>query len=334
MMKIILATLSLVLVVTGCTKEKGIIETQLVVSQTDLSIPTDYDIVDFDCMSENDIFAIGYKTNQVKLFLSHNGGESWEELYWPLGQSLGIDQVKSVVYMDDMNLAFVVDNRLFRSFNGGQTWSVESGMGSPSYVFFAGKYNGQLLVVENNDNQPNDVLVTPYDQSNFVVLGTMPAPYIDFDKGHLNDDFIGFVSLQNDFFYGTTYGYDLVSNQVIIKEYYGNAYDRPMDILPLGQDVLMIREGGKLNYLMGLMGSYGETYNYHANNYYSGEDMGGYVVVVGDNTISTNYNGDFEEAIPTGDITELNLYYKVKKANATHFYISGEKGLFNKATFQ
>lgn len=333
-MKIVLVILLFTSFLVGCTKEKGIIETQLVVSKTELSVPTDYDIVDFDCMSESDIFAIGYKTNQVKLFLSHNGGESWEELYWPLGQSLGIEEVQSVVYMDEMNLAFVVKDRLFRSFDGGQSWSIESGMGSPADVFFAGKYNGQLLVVQNNNSQPNNVSATPYDQSNFAVLGTMPAPHFYFNKGHLNDDFIGFVSYYNDFSSGTTYGYDLLNNQQVVKGYYGTAYDRPLDILPLDQDVLMIREGGKLNYLLGLAGNYGESYNYHSNDYYSGEDMGGYVVVVGDNTISTNYNGEFEEAIPTGENSVLDFYYKVRKANETHFYISGKKGLFIKATFQ
>jgi len=64
-------------VIFGCNKENVIIDYQLVVTKTDLSINTDSDILIFDIVNSSTYFAAAKSTTgQLEIFKTFDSGES------------------------------------------------------------------------------------------------------------------------------------------------------------------------------------------------------------------------------------------------------------------
>jgi|GEM_PF-6355467 len=327
----------LLILMFSCTKDRGIIETKLVVTKQDFSLPTNFDIVNFDFYSENNLFVVAYSGYEVQLFKSNNGGASWIELPNPVSTwNSSVDEVQSVVYMDSNNLAFVVDNKLYRSFDGGQNWVIIGEFSQSLRVFFADKTaDGKLLFIENNGSTDNRVLTSSYDSPAFTQIGSCPTLHFYFNQGHLSENYITFLTFDHDYSSGGIYGYNLVTQTQDFIGVNMNAYNYPNDALMAKGNLLFVRKDGILNSLFGIQSnSQSNYYRYHSSDYYSAVDMGDYMVAVGDNTISTSINGEWEEALNIDGTGIQELFRKVKKIDADHFYVSGVNGTFFKATFK
>lgn len=317
---------------TSCKKEKGIIETQLVVVKQDVSIPTDCNIITFDQFSENDIFAIGVNQGDIKFFITSNGGSSWIELNAPSISG----EIQSAVYMDAQNLAFVINNKLYRSFDGGVNWQTVNESFWPLSVFFADKTSSnQLVFVENNNSTPNRVLISEYNSILYTQIGSCPTTNYYYNIGHLSENYISFLSYDNDYYYGKINGFNL---STLTNEYVNinaNGFQYPNDAFVANGSAIIIANLGVLQIINDFLNTpLYDYYQYHDNDYYSGDNMGDFLVIVGDKTISTNYNGTWEEAINIDGTGHTEIFRKVKKINSSQFYISGDNGLFIKASFK
>ncbi|WP_430405228.1 WD40/YVTN/BNR-like repeat-containing protein [Fluviicola sp.] len=332
------------IVISSCSKDRGVIETQLVVTKYDKKIPTDFDIIDFDTYSENHIFAVGHDGYlSVKLFLSANGGTTWDDITAPfdlLGWNGGfdLDKVQDVVYMDENNLALVTGNKLFRSYDGGQSWTIMSDGIQMLRVFFADKSeDGNLLFIEdfNSSWAMNKIDKSAYDSQVFSTIGTMPPAIGKYDAARLYGNYIMLLDYTNDYYYSATHGYNLTTGQYESLAFSGTSYDYPVDAMKVGERIFLIRKDGKLNFMSptGAFVDY-SFYNFHNQDYYSGEFMGDYYIAVGDRTISTNISGKWEEAINPDITGQQEVFRKVKKIDSDHFYVSGNSGLFFKGTFK
>ncbi|MGV3609455.1 MAG: WD40/YVTN/BNR-like repeat-containing protein [Fluviicola sp.] len=336
--------LALILTLSACIKDKGVIETQLVITKDIKNIPTDYNIVNFDTYDENHIFAIGLYPNQdggnVRLFLSSNGGSSWNEITSSFNPAWNenMKTVKSVVYMDESNLAFVAGNKLYRSYDGGQNWTPTTNGFQILPIFFADKSeDGKLLFIEdfNSSWATNNIYKSAYDSPVFSSIGTLPPAEGEYSAGRLYGNYLMLLDYEFDFFRDWVHGYNLSTGEFETMAMSSTAYEYPVDAMRVGDRIFLIRKEGKLNFMSpaGAFVDY-SFYNFHNQDYYSGEFMGDYYVAVGDKTISTNVNGEWEEAINTDISGHKELFRKVKKINSDYFYVSGDNGLFFKGTFK
>ena len=329
-----------VLAVFACTKDKGVIETQLVITKYSRNIPTDYDIVAFDTYNENHIFAVGFKQNTISLFLSSNGGSSWNDITDSFNSAWNqdIDAVKSVVYMGESNLAFVAGNVLYRSYNGGQSWETVSNGFQTLPIFFADKSeDGKLVFVEdmNSSWYPNKVYKSAYGSHSFLIVDTIPPAQGAYSFGHLHDNYLMLLDYENDYYYNCVRGFDFTTGENELIPISSTAYEYPLDAMRVGDRVFLIRKDGKLNF-QSPTNSFGDYsfYNFHNQDYYSGEFMGSYYIAVGDRTISTNINGEWEEALNPDISGQQEVFRKVKRIEGDYFYVSGNNGLFFKGTFE
>lgn len=330
----------LVLVATSCVKDKGVIETQLVITKYDRNVPTDYDIVGFDTYSENHIFAIGFKSGMIALFLSSDGGSSWTDITSSFNSlwNQEIEAVQSVIYMDENNLAFVAGNRMYRSYDGGQSWEMTSNGFQPLPIFFAAKADdGKLLFIEdyNSSWYPNKIYKSDYASSTFYTIDSLPSGVDDYDVGHLYGDYIMLLDYENDYYYECVHGFNLSTGIYETIPISASGYDYPLDAMRVGDRVFLVRKEGKLNFQSPVNHLIDYSfYNFHWWDYYSAEFMGNYYVAVGDQTISTNINGKWEEALNTNLTGQQEVFRKVKKIATDYFYVSGNQGLFFKGTFK
>ena len=327
-----LISVVLLLFAASCTKDKGLIEERLVITKQDLSIPTSYNIMAFDFYDVDHIFAVGYNGSAAKLFLTANGGVDWEEIPQPVFG--GVSQVQSAVYMDADNLAVVANNKLYRSFDGGQSWAVVTEFGFPKAVFFACKTaDEQLLYIENNNAQPNDVYTTPYYATIPTLLMTCPAPGNYFNIGHFNNNHVVFLSYDD---YEEVRYINLNTLTYHTKPVWSTAYEYPMDGLMVADNILLARRQGKLSYLSGSNGTFpaNPTYNYHDYDYAAAEDMGGYVIAVGEKTITSNLNEYWDEVLNTDGTGQQETFRRIKRIDGDAFYIAGNNGVFMKGTLR
>ncbi|WP_343631153.1 hypothetical protein [Fluviicola sp.] len=330
----------LILTAFSCEKDRGVIETQLVVTKSSRNIPTDYNIVNFDTYDENHIFAIGMFQGSVGLFLSSNGGTSWMDITSTFNPAWNqsIEAVKSIVYMDESNLAFVADNRLYRSYDGGQNWTITTNGFQELPIFFAGKGDdGKLLFIEdyNSTWYVSKIYKSDYASSTFYTVDTLPPAVSYYDVGRLYGNYLMLLDYENDYHYSCVHGFDLLTGEYETIPISATGYDYPLDAMRVGNRVFLIRKEGKVNFqsLTDTFTDY-SFYNFHSRDYYSGEYMGNYYIAVGDQTISTNINGKWEEALNTDLSGQQEVFRKVKKIAGDYFYVSGDKGLFFKGTFK
>lgn len=326
----------LIVIISGCKHKRETIENRIIVTKTQLSLPTDYDIVAFDTYSEQDIFAIGHDGYFIQLFKSSNGGQTWTMLTDPIDYSSGyIQNVQSAVYMTANNLAFVANDRLYRSYDGGASWYMAEISWLPMITSFATKWNDKLLVFENHGTGDNNIYTSSYSSNTYTTIGQMSSHFMYFDKSHLNGDVVTLMSYDNDFYYDQMYAYDLSTQSEFTVPVFGTAYNRPIDAIHFsGKGTFFVRGSGLLTFEPGNSGAEPWYYNYHEEAYTSGETMGDYLIAVGSKTISTNYSGQWQEALNVDGTGQQDTLFMVKKASSSQFFVSGKHGLFFKGTFQ
>jgi hypothetical protein len=178
--------------VLSCKKDGGIIEEQLVITKVSKSIPTTFDIVEFDVVDENHIFAAAKSGYQIKLFKTENAGTNWEELNTPAVTNVSI--IQSLVFFDENNGVIVLDKRAYRTNDGGYNWDLDYIKILPppgaSYAYqfiFAGKNdNNELLLVESTGSSwaPNRMFTSAPSSNTYTMINSVNHDGAEHDYGH------------------------------------------------------------------------------------------------------------------------------------------------------
>lgn len=331
------------LLLFACNKDKGIIEEQLVVTKIDRSIPTDYDIVEFDVVNENLCFALGLKEGDIKLFKTLNGGVNWTEI---TGFTVSIDyndKVQSIVFFDENNGVIVADNRAHRTYNEGQTWSNVGATSNPpsssyatSFIFAGKTENNELIIAESQGNSwyPDHIFTSAPASTQYSHIGTIDNNGNRFDYGRYSNGKLFYLVRDFNYWNDVIPMFDYASGNVEQLDVYDYG-GLPMDAMFVNDRIIFARQNGKIDFYDQVSEEWNvDWYNFHENHYYSIDFIDHYYVAVANNSISTNFSGIWEEAInPDGNGHKEN-FLKVKKIDGSNFFVSGAAGIFYKATFQ
>ncbi len=327
----------LILVAFSCKKEEpapDLNKDKLVVTKSNRNINTDYNIMGFDTYDENHIFAVGYKGGQVKLFLSSNGGSSWNDITSSFNSAWNqeIRMVQSVLYLDLNCLAFIAENRLYRSYNGGNSWSITNNGFQELPIFCAGKTeDSSLIFVENFSSMPNRVLKSSYDSPVFSVVTTLPNFHREFEVGRLDEDHFIFLDYEDDYYYDRIHQFNTITNEVKLIPIIATGYDYPVEAIKAGERIFLVGRYGNLDFASLNQNLLTPPFTHPYNlNYCSGENMGNYFIAVGEQVITTNKTGDWKNVFNSDYTKQKDILRKIKKINQDYFYVSGDKGLFFK----
>lgn len=336
-----LSILLIFFLLSGCRKDGGITENRVTVTKTDLSIPTNCDIVEFCSVNEDMIFAIGTAPDGlVKLFKTSDGGKSWEEMNLPAISSGPL--IQSIVFLDEFNGIVVFDNRAYRTYDGGGSWSsyikaVYPPDGNYSYDFiFAGKTDsGDFLLVESNGNPwiDNHIYISSAYANDYTVIASFNHDGDRYDHGHYANGKFFYIARDFNNWEQTVLMYDLSTGQMNTLQVLDNTR-LVMDAIYANGKVAFARMDGKINFAIVNSGDESDTYRLHDNDYHSIEFADNYFIAVAERSITTNFNGKWEEAINPDGTGHTEHFMKIQKISQTHFYISGTNGLFIKATFK
>lgn len=332
---------SLLLLLFSCSKDAGIIETRVAVSKEDHSISTDYDIVEFSVVNENSVFAIGKKGDDMKIFKTANGGVSWVELPLPNGVVNQFDMVvQSIVFFDENNGAFTANNKGYRTYDGGQTWTTiltadYTGNNSIYDFCFVGKNEaGEMIIAESNGNAwyHNHIVKSLPSSTTYSIVHHFQHSGIDSDYCSYSNGRLHYLARNFNNWDGEIYVYDFNSNSMETVDIFGSI---PLDIHHAAGKTIITTKGGKIYFTDWSSSEWNVSqYNFHDEDYPAIEYMDGYYIAVANSSISTNFGGRWEEAINDDGTGHTEHFMQVQKIDSKRAYISGEDGLFLKVTFE
>lgn len=321
---------------SSCKKDGGIVQKQVVISKIDLSISTDYDIVDFDVVTDKLYFALAYDgSNLIKVFRTKDGGKNWVKL-----NGLGfLSKPQSIAFTDEYNGIVVAENGAIRTYNGGANWSSKLELNTPidfaSSFIFAGKTeNNEFLLVESGQLQGTNTRRIFTSAPTSVYYSTIFSSTVDeneYNFCHFSDGKIVYfchdfncTSTQIAVFDTETYTYKKL-------DFMNNFFHK--DMMVIDDDLFVVSDiiiRKNIN-----DSDDNEYFEYYSNgDYESIEKINDYIVAVGNNKIATNYSGKWQMVTLKSGQNFHGKFLKVKKLDDKYFLISGENGLFVKATFE
>lgn len=326
------------LFLTSCNKDAGVIEKFPAVTKIDRSINTSYDIVEFSIVSEDIIFAAGKDEDSFKLFKTLNGGLTWTEMTNPTSGSTD-QNVQSIEFFDELNGVFVYNNKAYRTYDGGASWTtIEVTYNSDfcNEFIFAGKTeDNKLLLAEWSQGYLHDNHIYTSDPSSTVYSykgAVIGGPYF-FDYAHYHDGKLLYFSHSNfNSWEYKVYQYDMNTANIDVLQDYQEIVN---DGLCVNGKTIFARQHGKIevyeseNYEANV-----ESYKYHIYDYHSIDLIDNYFVAVANKSISSNKMGVWQEFYNTDRTSHTEHFYKVKKFDNASFYISGADGVFYKASIQ
>lgn len=324
---------------SSCNKDVGIVEKVFTVSKIDRSINTDYDIVEFSVVNENLIFAFGVSNGDIKIFKTTNGGVSWSEINKPNASYTSLT-VHSIVFFDENNGVVVFNEKAYRTYNGGQSWSSISatipGSGNYAYNFiFAGKNeNNELILAESTSNSWYDdhIFISDPTSTSYTMVGTINHDGDGYDFCHYSHGKLLYITRDFNYFDDELYSFDLTTSVRDTINLYGIIVN---DAMYAENRYVFAGETGKVFFNNVSTNEWNtDYYNYHDNDYYSIEEIDSYFVAVANRSISSNYHGRWQEAINYDGSGHTEHFRKVQKIDNTHFYVSGNDGVFIKASFE
>ena len=324
----------------GCSKEAGVIEYKFGVTKIDRSIPTDYDIVEFSVVTEEICFAIGQNNDFFKLFKTTDGGINWTVLNNPSISSQWDLNIQSIVFFDANNGVIVLQNNAYRTYDGGQSWT---GIGTNDYTgsnyvtqfSFAGKNeSNELVLAESNGNSwyDNHIYTSLANGTNYDLIAHFSHDGTQFDYGNYSNGKLFYITRDFNHWEGEIYAYNFNLGTMETLSVSGAI---PMDVHFANGRTVLARESGKINFHGGTSQEWNvDYYNFHAEDYPSIELIDDFYIAVAEQSISSNFNGIWEEALNIDGSGHTEHFMKVQKINNESVYISGEKGLFIKTTFK
>lgn len=329
-----------ILTLFGCKKEAGIIEYRIGVTKIDYSIPTDYDIVEFSVVTENLCFAIGKENDNYQIFKTTNGGTTWSELTGPVSSPQWDLEIQSIVFFDDNNGAIALNNKAYRTYDGGQTWTTigTSDYTGNNYVHdfcFVGKNEaGEMVIAESNGNSwyDNHIYTSVPSSTNYNLVSHFQHSGIRPDYCSYSNGRLHYITRNFNFWDEKIYVYDF--NSGILETLNVNSAI-PLDVKYANGRTVFARETGKINFHNGNSQEWNvDYYNFHDEDYPSIEFIDDFFIAVANRSITVNYNGVWEEVINIGGTGHTENFMKVQKINNDNVYISGEAGLFIKVTIK
>jgi len=248
--------------------------------------------------------------------------------------------IQSIAFLDALNGIVVANDRAYRTFNGGASWTklqsiVPTSASASATYFFAvtRKDSNTFLLFENDGNSTfNNLVLSSEASSNQYELEHSFSSYgVEFNNGHLSNNkfyvfprnnaegpYVRVLHLPN-------YSWSLLNNEAFTYA--------PNDAVFVDGKHILACKTGKI-YPYGSAGYSSERYNYHDEDYQSIESMGTYQIAVAEKGISTNYNGKWEEAVEIDGTGHSENFFFIRQFDSDHFLISGSKGTFLKATFK
>ncbi|MCJ8292382.1 MAG: hypothetical protein HRT58_20735 [Crocinitomicaceae bacterium] len=324
----------------ACRKEAGVIETIFGVTKIDRSISTDYDIVEFSVVTEDICFAIGQDNDFFKIFKTTDGGITWNELNNPSLSSQWDLEIQSIVFFDENNGVVVLKNKAYRTYDGGQSWTIvgTSDYTGNNYVnefMFAGKNeSNELVLAESNGNSwyDNHIFTSSASGTSYNLITHFDHNGDDYDYGSYSNGKLHYITRNFNFWEGRIYVYDF--NLGTMETLHVNGA-KPMDVKFANGRTVLARESGKINFHNGTSQEWNvDAYNFHSEDYFSIELIDDFYIAVANKSITTNYSGIWEEALTNKGTGHTENFMKVQKIDTKSVYISGEDGLFIKATFK
>ncbi len=311
------------LLFSGCSKDLGVVEYKLSMNTEVLNPTTDFDLVQMCVLSEQEIFVIGLHDSleTVALYKTVDGGQNWQEISLPM---TGIQNVKGFLFLDSQNGALIVNESLYRSQDGGQTWTLAglSGYtgikaGTNDFYAFADQY-----VFDG------EVYFFPIGGSR-TVAHQFDSDLVYIERSFSAGDKTFFVYTNH--FYTSIDGFDFLSEMEFNMPFSPtiNAYEEPMDIAFGNGEYVAVHKQGKIIYLNG-----STWYNHHTRDYSAIDFRNDFFIAVGDRTISSNYLGKWMDVINLDGLAFQEYFRDVKIIGASSFYVSGNRGLFYKCSFE
>jgi hypothetical protein len=329
-----------VLLFGACNKDAGIIEKVFTVSKIDRSIDTDFDIVEFSVVNENLVFALGVRNSEFKLFKTSNGGVLWSEINYPNVSTTFNIIIHSIVFFDDNNGAVVINDKAYRTFNGGQSWTIISAptgsSGGSAYRFiYAGKNeNNELILAEATDNSWYDdhIFISNPSSSTYVLVGTINHDGDGYDYCHYSNGKLLYITRDFNDFEDRLYSFDMTTSVRDTVDLMGHIVN---DAMYAENRYISVCELGKLFFDEVYTYDWNvDFYNFHDYDYYSIDEIDGYYVTVANKSITSNYRGKWEEVINYDGSAHIEHFRKIQKIDNKNFYISGNDGVFIKASFE
>ncbi len=348
----------LCIILFACKKDLGDIQKVQVVTFSDFSIKTNADIIDFEIIDSNLIFAVGkYEISPYfEIFKTINGGKNWTVLdFDPTDAVFGVNYLDqdytSFGFTDENNGVIVLNKRCFRTFNGGISW-VEVKPIDPYgnqiwYYNFAGRSGQNQFIFSESHGLYNYKEHIFTSESNFPTYNFVNYRYnygIQFNKGKVTNGKLTFFTDDFNYWDDICLSYDINTN----------SFDTLTDIHYSGMISDVYYQPNENTYFATLDEGYfsnfkldpydliyhPKTYNfraifqYHDRPYYAIEKIDNYFIIVGEETIATNKNGAWQEIITSQGTGQKDIFYKIKKTTGSQFIVSGNNGLFKKGILE
>ena len=336
-MKFIKTTISifLLLILFSCVKDKGIIDQKFALTETDFSIPTDNDIVQFELINENVIIAVTIgEFDQVSLWKTNNKGVTWEEF-----QNLpftNLSDFNTLVCLSENDISVLIDEKIYRTLNGGSTWSLLSNSMGTTFQCIGHTDEDKLIAISWEYPYPNQHKWKVYNEGELTSTTIFQKYYSNkLNKARISGNKMFFFNTVHYSYYGT-YCIDLSDPSPTIDTI-NSSYCK--DALFTGQYAVIC--GGQGFGEVDLDNEYYSGLGFTSTNDFDDEAIlsidfkDGKYIGVGENTIVSNYFSTSEiNYLPTKEGKPfLNYYYWARWIDNSSFYASGKNGLFRKYSF-
>jgi hypothetical protein len=327
---------SIILLLLFSCQKKTVIDSRAVLTQETLSIPTSADIINFEVLNTNTIYAACHSEldDAVSIFLTEDGGYNWIEINPPVPMG---EEILSLVFLDIDNGAIIVDRKVYITSDRGANWTlITTQFGHEIETFFL-KANGDssYILFENSYQQYEDIHEIQKGSVTFNTIDTYHCGSVFTHAfGVLANDKVFFLNNSNSsnvtMYNGGLTGYD--TSDFVMPQVSGITHgSRIKDIIFGDNEYLIVREDGSLRTLKSTDQG-GHSYDDGWLEYESCIYMGGYYIAVGDHRISTDCYGDWEEVTYPDGSSVGEYFTEIVKISSTEFFLSGKNGVFYKGT--
>lgn len=332
-MKYIKTTISifLLLILFSCVKDKGIIDQKFALTETDFSIPTDNDVVQFELINENVIIAVTIgEFDQVSLWKTINKGVTWEEF-----QNLpftNLSDFNTLVCLSENDISVLIEEKIYRSLDGGTTWTVLTHSMGTTFQCIGHTDENKLIAISWEYPYPNQHKWKVYNEGELTSTTIFQKYFIDkLNKSRFSGNLYFFYNIS----IGSNYNvyYLDPSNPSIDTMYFGTK-----DVVSSNNYTTFCGGSGFTEY--NLTTGYSTGKGFYVNEDYvtkpikSIDLLNEKYIAVGENTIIGSVNSTDIQYLSTPEGKPfLNYYYWTRWIDNNSFYAAGKKGLFRKYSF-
>jgi len=292
------------------------------------NLPINLSVDKFDFVNEDTLYVGCTDGGSFYLYKSFDGGFNWIDTNFPITSG---QNVQSIVFTTSQNGAVVLDDIMYRTIDGGNSWYYVSEFGFNVPTFFATKNNqGQILSAEVNFGGPFRILLHEHNALYFSELDMYDADGNILSFGRSDGDNMYFFKpcSQNDIF-----GYNYVNQtSFTLENVGGNCYSPAHDVVDTQKGKLVVRGGAELLYYnvsdtyVDFNDEFGNTN--HDNDFLSVETFGSYSIAVGESMFVTDKKGPWHSVFDQSGNALTNKFTFIRKISGDDFFLSGENGLF------